>query len=147
MSTKRKSRAGASSEAEDGSTDTLTEFLEDFITEELIAFQATGRQALHDTLIDLLHPQRSQVFDLLGQVAGRMNAVQTKLQEERGAKRLYSWVFPAAAAVLFEGVFESCASVWIVAGESADPSQLKPAVAECIRVEVRAFVTVVGGTA
>jgi hypothetical protein len=123
----------------------LAEFLEDFVTDELLGFQASGARAVRDSLVDLIHPQRSQVFDLLGQANARMNVVHGKLQEESRESRLYPWVFPPLAAVLFEGVFESCAGVWLLAGDSEDPSELKPTVADCIRLEVRAFVAAVGG--
>jgi hypothetical protein len=122
----------------------LAKFLEDFVTGWLIDFQARGVPEVRDDLMDLLHPQRSPVFDLLDQANARMSRVHTRLQEESSQDRLYPWVFPPLAAVLFEGVFESCAAVWLLAGSSEDPAELRPTVAECVRLEVRAFVAAVG---
>jgi hypothetical protein len=124
---------------------TLAEFLEGFIVDELLDFQsAGGTRKIRETIFDLLKPQESEIFVLLGQASARMNDVQSKLQEERQAGRIYSWVFPSAAAAAFEGIFHACAGVWLLAGDPPDASTLKSSVRSFIHLQVKGFVTAVG---
>ena len=124
---------------------TLSETLEEEITSQLVTLQGNpGRDSIRDRIVDTVHPDRSEIFELVQHASARMDKIHDVLKQARANGRLYPWIIPAAAALLFEGVFEACVGVWLMAGDPADKKELNPAVKEFVRVEVKLYSAMVG---
>jgi hypothetical protein len=120
----------------------LTQFLEDHIVSALQDYQQSNVD-VKGVAIDLINPDEPP-YVAVNHALARMSVVHTEIQNARDAGDLYPWVLPRFASMAFEGIFETCVGVWLVAGQSAQPTQLKPSVHRFIKSQVRMFAAVIG---
>ena len=67
-----------------------------------------------------------------------------EISAELNANRTFPWIVPSAAAVLFEGFFDTCVAYWIARGQPNTPANLRPDVQRFVKAQVRLFTRLIG---
>ncbi len=121
--------------------------LEALVINKLKIWQgAAGTDSIADAALAALDPDANPYgAGSAGEhVNARLKDWTDELVIERQAGNLFPWVIPSAAAILFEGVFNTCVAYWVARGQPSSAAALRPDVTRFVNLQIRLFTTLVG---
>jgi len=128
---------------------TLRDFLEQFIIGKLVHWQGTeGADGIANLAINtLVNPSANPYKPAFDNANKRMSEVTEELAKQ--SANISPLVLPRYAALVFEGIFETCVAFWIARGQPPppqqnQPQQLKPDVERFVKLQVSLFLALVG---